>query len=130
MNAHDIRSVLDELSMMEITPSMGDQDAGEAIRPIAQLNGSLVGVSRFSGQTPWERHTGGDEFVQVVEGEIEVTIMAEGGPESMSLSPGMVIVVPRGLWHRQDAPNGGGVLFATVVEGTESSWAEDPRTAS
>lgn len=130
MIAHDIGAALNTLSVLQVTPSMAEQAAGEALRPIAQLNGSLVGVSRFAGRTPWERHTGGDELVQVVEGEIKVTLLAETGPVSVSLSPGMLVVVPRGTWHRQEAPKGGGVLFATVIEGTEMSWEDDPRTGA
>ena len=126
MKAHNIPAALDELPVAE---SMGERDAGDAVRPIAQLNGSLVGVSRFSGRTPWERHPGGDELVQAVEGEIEVTFMGESGPHSVVISPGMLVVVPRGMWHRQDAPGGAAVLFATVIEGTELSWEDDPRTA-
>lgn len=67
----------------------------------------------FSGESPWERHPAGDELVQVLKGKAKLTIKLEDGPRDFDLEAGMVIVVPRGRWHRFQAPEGVSVLTVT-----------------
>lgn len=75
-----------------------------------------------------ERHPDGDELLQVLEGEVDVTVLTEEGePVRATVAAGSVFVVPRGLWHRQLAQSAAALLFATPAETTQHSWAEDPR---
>jgi Mannose-6-phosphate isomerase len=94
---------------------------------LAPFNQCTLGVVRFSGETPWERHPDGDELLYILDGEISVTILTDGGPVRATVSAGSIFVVPRDLWHRQLAQTGATLLFATPTEKTENSWAEDPR---
>jgi mannose-6-phosphate isomerase-like protein (cupin superfamily) len=127
MQAHDIRDALKGVGVLAITPAMTEEDAMAAMRPIGTFNQCLLGLTRFSGQTPWERHPGGDELLQVLDGDVDVTVLTDEGRMHATLRPGSVCVVPSGLWHRQHAVRGVALLFATPVEGGETSWAEDPR---
>jgi quercetin dioxygenase-like cupin family protein len=98
------------------------------MRFLEPFNECMLGAVRFSGETPWERHPRGDELLHVLEGEVVVTLLSDSSSESSTLGAGSVCVVPRGLWHRQRSDAGASVLFATPMEGTENSWAEDPRS--
>jgi hypothetical protein len=66
----------------------------------------------------------------VLEGEVEVTVLADDGPVRAVLRPGSVFVVEQNLWHRQHARPSVALLFSTPAERTDHSWAEDPRIQS
>jgi hypothetical protein len=69
-------------------------ETGVGLRPnsrgqaLASFNGCTVGVSRFSTHPLWERHPAGDEFLQVFEGELDITVLAPDGPVESTLRPG------------------------------------------
>lgn len=69
--------------------------------------------AKFSGAGAWERHPNGDELVQVLEGTTRFHIITETGPETHELSAGMLVIVPQGLWHRFEAPDGVCLMTAT-----------------
>lgn len=128
MQATDIRAALRGISELAVTPGMTEDDAQMAMRELGSLNGSTLGVVRFSGQTPWERHPGGDELLHVLEGVVDVTVLTDDGAVDATVSAASLFIVPRGLWHRQRPHGAVTLLFATPATGTEHSWAEDPRS--
>jgi len=98
--------------------------------PIGQFSfhGCVGGVAAFRGKPPWEHHTSGDELLFVLSGESELTILEEGFPAvTTTLRSGRLVIIPRGCWHSNDAPNGVTFLYLTPREGNEHSW-DDPRT--
>jgi quercetin dioxygenase-like cupin family protein len=123
----------------EMRPPIVPHDLREAVKdlPAAELKrlGSLdqatIGVFRFSGRAPWERHPDGDELILVLDGGGEITVLAEedGEPIRAELRPGRLFVCPRGLWHRPVATPSMTALYVTPLGGSEHSWAEDPRLA-
>jgi quercetin dioxygenase-like cupin family protein len=98
-----------------------------AVRVLGSLNQCTLGVTCFSGLTPWERHPDGDELLYVVRGAVEVTVLSDERSVSVHVPAGSVFVVPRNLWHRQHAADRTSLLFATGA--TDVSWAEDPRVS-
>jgi mannose-6-phosphate isomerase-like protein (cupin superfamily) len=127
MQSHDLMAVLHDLPELQITPTTTEADAVGAMRQLGTLNQCLLGAIRFSGLTPWERHPDADELLHVLEGAVDLTVLIEDGPRSVTLTAGSVFVVPRGLWHRQHAGTRTTLLFATGE--TDTSWADDPRVA-
>jgi quercetin dioxygenase-like cupin family protein len=85
-----------------------------------------VFAGSFSGQSPWERHPNGDELVHILDGATTLTIMTDAGPVNHEMQAGMLIVVPRGAWHRFHAPEFVTVLTATP-QPTDHTFADDPR---
>src|SRR5207249_7613670 len=69
--------------------------------------------AKFSGNGAWERHPNGDELVQVVEGTTMLHIMTDEGPQTHALKAGMLVIVPQGMWHRFEAPDGVCLVTAT-----------------
>jgi quercetin dioxygenase-like cupin family protein len=125
--AHDLRAAVTGLPELAITQATTGEEADAAVRTIASLDGCTLGVMRFSGETPWERHPDGDELLHPLEGEVDVTVLTDDGPARVTVPAGSIFVCPRGLWHRQLPRTAVTELFATPADTTEVSWAEDPR---
>jgi mannose-6-phosphate isomerase-like protein (cupin superfamily) len=98
----------------------GRPEGGE----LARFNDCVIGISRFVGQPPWERHPNSDEMLQVVAGHSDLTILSENGPVTLPLDPGSVAIVPRGLWHRNHGVPSVTMMYVTPAEGSEHSWDE------
>jgi mannose-6-phosphate isomerase-like protein (cupin superfamily) len=111
---HDLRQAAKDLPPLEL-------------RGLGSLDRATIGVFRFSGSGPWERHPDGDELIVVLEGGGEITVLGEGEPVRAELRPGRLFVCPRGLWHRPVATPSMTALYVTPLTGSEHSWADDPR---
>jgi hypothetical protein len=97
------------------------------LRRLGALDGATIGLFRFSGSAPWERHPDGDELIVVLDGGGEITVLTDEGPIRAELRPGRLFVCPRGLWHRPVATPSMTALYVTPLAGSEHSWADDPR---
>lgn len=126
LEAHDIGSVLAGLPELRITSDTSAAEADAAFGELATLDRCPIYVGRFHGQSPWERHSSGDELLHVLDGEVDVTVLTDEGAVHRTLCAGSVFVCPRGLWHRQVARNGATGLYATPKP-TDVSFADDPR---
>lgn len=124
----EIRATLRGVSDLAISASTTEAEANSAFRMLGTCNQQSLGVTRFSGRTPWERHPDGDELLHALEGEVDITVLTDEGPAHETLRAGSIFVCPRGLWHRQLARPSVTLLFATPTRTTEVSFAEDPRT--
>jgi quercetin dioxygenase-like cupin family protein len=125
--AHDLAPVLRDLPELVITADTTGEEAGAAVRSITSLGVCSLGVMRYSGLTPWERHPDGDELLHVLDGAVDVTVLDDGEPTSVRVDAGSVFVCPRGLWHRQLPRPSVTMLFGTPSATTEVSFAADPR---
>jgi len=95
-------------------------------KQLASFNKGAVGVFRTSaGASRWERHPDDDEFLHVLDGEVEITVITPEGWKTASVAAGAVFIVPRGLWHRHTIREHLVELFVTPGE-TEHSTAIDP----
>lgn len=97
-------------------------------RGLASFNGCTLGVARFSSHPLWERHPASDELLQVFEGKLDLTVLTDSGPMEVTLRPGSVFVVPRGLWHSPRPRGPVSLLFMSDDNGSEVSNKKDPRT--
>ena len=123
MEAHDVRAALDG------SPIWTAEDGTASFWRVASFNEGMVWVGRYSGQSPWERHPDADEFLYVVEGEVEVIVLTGERPVQTTVRAGSIFVVPRGRWHRALAR--AAVMQLGVTTGrTEHSTAEYPERES
>ena len=131
IKAIDIHNVVSGL-----TPIKGrgehttEDDVMAAFEVLGEGNFLDAGVflGSFDGNAGWERHMKGDELVQIVDGSTEFDIIVDDERQTLALSAGMVIVVPRGCWHRFRSADGVTVLTATPKSDEEHTFVEDPRT--
>ena len=63
---------------------------------VADLNDSHVKLAKVQGEFVWHRHAEEDELFIVVQGEL--TIELRDG--QVTLEPGEMVVIPRGVEHR------------------------------
>lgn len=63
---------------------------------IADLNDSHVKLARVQGEFVWHQHADEDELFIVIQGEL--TIELRDG--AVTLGPGELVVIPRGVEHR------------------------------
>ena len=96
-------------------------------RVLSSFNGCTFGVAKFSSHPLWERHPASDELLQVFEGALDLTVLADSGPIEVTLRPGSVFVVPRGLWHSPRPRGSVCMLFMSDDNGSEISNKKDPR---
>jgi len=129
MIPHPLGDMLRDLPKLDITDSTTEEEADAAVRMLSSVGPCSLGVMRFSGQAPWERHPDGDELLHVLEGAIDLTVLTDDGTTELRLNAGSVFVCPKGLWHRQRAPQSVTLLYGTPTQHGEVSFADDPRHA-
>jgi len=71
-------------------------------RVVASVNDHLVKVARLEGDFVWHRHAEADELFLCLEGELRIELR-DG---TVTLDPGELFVVPRGVEHRPRAGHG------------------------
>lgn len=88
---------------------------------------TLISSFAFSEPWPtWEMHPAGDEFVCLLDGDVDVTLALPEGDRTTRLSqPGQFVIVPKGVWHFASPHRPTTMLFVTPGEGTENR--EQPR---
>lgn len=120
----DIEAALKTVSFLEgRTP--GSDTSGTFARLGAYRDGAMFAGS-FSGTSPWERHPA-DEIVQVLKGAAVISLAVGEDIEQHDLKAGMIIIVPEGIWHRFEAPNGVTLMTATP-QPTEHTVEDVPPT--
>ena len=91
-------------------------------RTVAQLNGYDVMVVKARGEFVWHRHEETDDFFLVLDGHLRIELR-DG---SVSLGPGELYVVPRGIEHRPVADQEVQLL---IIEPSGTPNTGDPATA-
>lgn len=107
------------------TPLNEDQ-AGAAFAHLGNMGNAEMFAGRWQGRSSWERHPNGDELVHILDGETTMTLLTDGAGEKHTLTAGQFIVVPAGVWHRFETPEGV-TVFAATPQPTDHSTATDPR---
>ena len=93
-------------------------------RTVALFNGHDVMVAKLRGDYHWHVHEDSDDFFLVLDGLLEIDI--EGGA-TVSLAPGQLYIVPKGVRHRPRAQAEAQIL---LIEPTGTPNSGDPLTAA
>jgi uncharacterized cupin superfamily protein len=126
VKAIDIQQALSRTTPLKgRRPDTSGDAAEKAFATLAKFGDGAIFAGSFEGDSPWERHGKGDEIVQVLAGETELTILTDDGETVLKLQAGMLTVVPQGCWHRFHAPKGVTVMTATPQP--TDHQVEDPR---
>lgn len=128
--AFDMNAILRDLPELKITDETTGEEADAAVHTIGDMGDRSLGVMRFSGLTPWERHMGGDELVYVLEGSVDFTVLTENQEVKRRVNAGSFFICTEGLWHRQRTAPSAAVLYGTPIKTSQHSFAEDPRVES
>jgi mannose-6-phosphate isomerase-like protein (cupin superfamily) len=93
-------------------------------RTVSLFNGHDVMVAKLRGEYHWHVHPDSDDFFLVLAGALEIDL--EDG-SMVSLSPGQLYVVPRGVQHR---PRAIGEAHIVLIEPTGMPNSGDALTAA
>jgi quercetin dioxygenase-like cupin family protein len=80
----------------------------------------LISSFSFDADWPsWEKHPAGEEFVCLLEGEVELVLDRNGEHTRVVLNtPGSYVLVPTDTWHTVKVRRPSRMLFVTPGEGT------------
>ncbi|MFK7965461.1 MAG: cupin domain-containing protein [Burkholderiaceae bacterium] len=95
------------------TPETTDEQAQGAFARLSDYRDGAIFIVHYAGSSEWERHANGDEVVQVLSGETTLILLIDNQEHRSSLSSGQLLVVPKGVWHRFESPNGVKVMTVT-----------------
>jgi quercetin dioxygenase-like cupin family protein len=126
----DLKAEFAKLTMLKgRTPTSSEDERKGAFARLAPYRDGAIFTAKFTGTSAWERHPQGDEIVQIVDGTTTLHLVTADGRQSLTLSAGMMAIVPQNTWHQFEAPNGVCVLTATP-QPTEHLRVDvdDPRT--
>ena len=99
-------------------------------RVVAQLNDNEVMVVKVQGDFVSHKHDDTDDFFLVLSGVLDIELREEAGraERTVTLHPGELFVVPRGLQHRPVARHG--VVEILLIEPKGTLNTGDASTAS
>lgn len=92
-------------------------------RVVGQFNGNDLMVVKVKGEFVWHKHDDTDDFFLVLKGRIDIQMRNE----IVSLGPGEIFVVPKGVEHRPVAVEEAHVL---LIEPGGTPNTGDPKTAA
>lgn len=93
-------------------------------RIVAELNGQHVRLARLEGEFVWHHHAAEDELFLVLAGTLDL----EFRDRTVTLGPGELIVVPRGVEHRPVARGEVHVLLFEPAGTLNTGNVRDART--
>ncbi len=128
VNIVDLKRDLDGLTMLEGRGAHTTEDEAQAsFANLAAFRDGAIFAAHFSGSSGWERHPKGDEIVQILDGATRLDLIIDDEMHALELSAGMLLIVPKGCWHRFESKTGVKVLTATP-QPTTHTHVDDPRT--
>jgi mannose-6-phosphate isomerase-like protein (cupin superfamily) len=95
-----------------------------APRTVAEFNGHDVMVAKICGEYQWHVHADTDDFFLVLQGTVEIDLP---GGTTVTLQPGQLYVVPRGVQHR---PRASAEAHILLIESTGTPNSGDAATAA
>ena len=82
---------------------------------VARLNDYEIKLVKIKGEFVWHDHADTDELFLVLEGRLTIQLR-DPGERSVTLGPGQLYVVPRGVPHRPRSAAGADVLLVEPSE--------------
>ena len=92
-------------------------------RTVAQFNDCDVMVVKVKGEFVWHRHDDTDDFFLVLKGALDIELR----DRTVSLGPGQMYIVPRGVEHRPVAHD---EVHLLLIEPTGTPNTGDVATAA
>ena len=95
-----------------------------APRTVAEFNGHDIMVAKIAGEYQWHSHPDTDDFFLVLQGTVEIDLP---GGAMVTLHPGQLYVVPKGVQHR---PRASAEAHILLIESTGTPNSGDAATAA
>lgn len=95
-----------------------------APRVVARYNDNEVRIAKVNGEFIWHQHDETDELFLIIDGELDM----EFRDRTVTLKPGELIVVPKGIEHRPCARSGEVALINIDLADTPNTGNEATAT--
>ncbi|MEO1590567.1 MAG: cupin domain-containing protein [Cyanobacteria bacterium J06632_22] len=128
MNIQSLDQILQTLLPLDLAEPPTPDRFHESFDDLGQIDRGSAAVGIWHGQTPWEFHKEGDEFLLVLQGEVVITLLVDGVEKVYSLVKDSVFIVPAKVWHRSQAQHPVTLLSVLASPHGPVSYADDPRT--
>ncbi|MCI0574052.1 MAG: cupin domain-containing protein [Myxococcaceae bacterium] len=92
-------------------------------RTVARFNDHDVMVVKVKGEFVWHKHDETDDFFLVLQGTLDIELR----DRTITLRPGEMYIVPKGVEHRPVARE---EVHLLLIESTGTPNTGDPRTAA
>ena len=92
-------------------------------RTVTVFNGHDVMVTKLKGEFIWHKHDDTDDFFLVLSGKLDIQLR----DRTVTLGPGEMFVVPKGVEHR---PVANDEVHLLLIEPTGTPNTGDPNTAA
>ena len=93
-------------------------------RIVGELNGQHVKLAKLKGEFVWHSHAEQDELFLVLSGDLAIELR----DRTVTLEPGELFIVPRGVEHRPVARGGAHVLLFEPVGTRNTGGLRNERT--
>jgi mannose-6-phosphate isomerase-like protein (cupin superfamily) len=93
---------MDAIEKVSLAEKLARIDAPWSPRIVAELNGQHVKLAKLRGEFVWHHHEHEDELFLVVRGRLTMELR----DRTLTLEPGELVVIPRGVEHRPVAADG------------------------
>jgi mannose-6-phosphate isomerase-like protein (cupin superfamily) len=113
-----------QIRKVNLMERLGSFEETWAPKIVARYNQNEVRLVKTEGEWVWHKHDETDELFLILEGEFELAFR----DQVVTLGPGELLVVPRGVEHRPAARNGLVKLLLIDPDGTPNTG--DPATAT
>lgn len=84
------------MECINLADKLGSFDETWVPKVVGELNGQYVKVAKFEGEYVWHSHAEEDELFLVIDGRIEIHFR----DRVVTLDPGELCIVPRGVEHK------------------------------
>lgn len=93
-------------------------------RIVAEMNDSYLKLARLHGEFVWHHHDAEDELFLVIQGELTIHLREQ----DLHLSPGELVVIPKGVEHKPFAENEVQVLLLEPKSTLNTGNVQNERT--
>lgn len=93
---------------------------------IADLNDSHVKLAKIQGEFVWHQHEREDELFLILYGQLVI----EFRDRTLTLNPGEMVVIPKGVEHRPVAAQEVGIMLIEPKSIHHTGGVADPRTVT
>jgi len=113
----------DKANLPELFETFSDHWAP---RIVASYNGNDIRIVKVEGEFVWHSHDDTDDLFLVLDGVLDIELR----DRTVTLRPGELFVVPRGVEHRPVARQGEVKMINIETNGTHNLGEDSPQSAA
>lgn len=114
------------MSKVNLAEKFGKFDDLWSPKLVGELNENYIKLAKGKGELDWHTHDNEDEFFLVVSGHLDIHMR----DRVVSLDPGELFVVPKGVEHRPVAETGAEILLIEPKETLHTGTTQTGQTVA